>query len=168
MIEGVGDDRLRVFLYHFPAQAVLGFTLELVGRLRDAFPQVIAGVKDSSNEWSNTSALLDAFPDLSIFSGSEVFMLDNLRKNGPGCITASVNVNARPMRQLVDNVQSPEAEDLQAEITATRKLIQQHPMIPMLKRILASRHNDEDWCTVRPPLRQLDVHAGQDVVDKLG
>ena len=45
LIERVGDDRLRIFLYHIPPQTQIGFSPELIARLLDAYPRTIAGTK---------------------------------------------------------------------------------------------------------------------------
>ncbi|MDP6953496.1 MAG: dihydrodipicolinate synthase family protein, partial [Alphaproteobacteria bacterium] len=82
VIEQVGDARLKVYLYHIPPQAQLGFSLDLIGRLVKAYPDTVVGLKDSSGDWSNTKAIIDAFPDFATFSGSEVFLLDNQRAGG--------------------------------------------------------------------------------------
>src|SRR5262245_3000224 len=37
LIESVGDDRLKVYLYHIPPVAQVGFSLSLIGRLHKAF-----------------------------------------------------------------------------------------------------------------------------------
>ena len=97
VIDRVGSSALRIFLYHIPPQTVLGLSLALVGRLIKAYPQTVVGLKDSSGDWNNTAALLDAFPDFAVFPGSEVFLLDGLRKGGVGCITATGNVNVPGM-----------------------------------------------------------------------
>ena len=93
VIDKVGSSALKLFLYHIPPMAVVGFSLDLVGRLIRAYPETVVGLKDSSGDWSNTAALLDRFPGFAVFPGSEVFLLDGLRKGGAGCITASGNVN---------------------------------------------------------------------------
>src|SRR5690349_18640904 len=54
VVERVGDARLRVYLYHIPPVAVVGITPRLVERLLKAYPTAIAGMKDSSGDWSNT------------------------------------------------------------------------------------------------------------------
>ena len=163
VIERVGDSRLRVYLYHIPPVAQVGFSVEVVGRLIEAFPGIVVGLKDSSGDWSNTEALLKAFPGFATFSGSEVFLLENLRGGGAGTITATGNVNLAAIRMLYESWQSDGADALQAEITDVRKAIQAFPAIPALKAILASYHNDQAWRTVRPPL--LDLEAEQ--ADKL-
>jgi 4-hydroxy-tetrahydrodipicolinate synthase len=156
VIDRVGSLALRLFLYHIPPMAVVGFSLDLVGRLIAAYPETVVGLKDSSGAWSNTAALLDRFPGFAVFPGSEVFLLDALRKGAPGCITASGNVNVPGIRKLYDNWRGPQADAMQAEITALRQALQAYPMVPALKRIVAHYHNDPAWAAVRPPLVPLD------------
>src|SRR6478735_6946310 len=61
IVERVGDPRLRIYLYHIPPVAVVGITPGLVERLLAAYPNAIAGMKDSSGDWNNTKTFLDAF-----------------------------------------------------------------------------------------------------------
>jgi 4-hydroxy-tetrahydrodipicolinate synthase len=134
---------------------VLGLSLDLVERLAKAYPNTVVGLKDSSGDWNNTAALLDRFPGFAIFPGSEVFLLDGLRKGGAGCITATGNVNVPGIRKVYENWKTSQADALQAEITLARKTIQAYPMVPALKRIVAHFHNDPEWATVRPPMLPL-------------
>ena len=57
VIEGVGDDRLKIYLYHIPPVAQIGFSLRLIGRLIEEFPDTVVGLKDSSGDWANTAAI---------------------------------------------------------------------------------------------------------------
>ncbi|MGD9830685.1 MAG: dihydrodipicolinate synthase family protein, partial [Hyphomicrobiaceae bacterium] len=66
VIEQVGDDRLKVYLYHIPPVAQVGIPLPLIARLRAAFPDTVVGLKDSSGDWSNTKAILDANPGFEV------------------------------------------------------------------------------------------------------
>ena len=168
VIDRVGSPTLRLFLYHIPPMAVIGFSLDLVGRLISAYPETVVGLKDSSGDWSNTAALLERFPGFAVFPGSEVFLLDALRKGGAGCITASGNVNVPGIRRLYDNWQGPQAEALQAEITTLRNTLQAYPMVPALKRVVAHYHNDPNWAAVRPPLVSLDPAQSASLIADLG
>ncbi len=47
VVQRVGDARLRIYLYHIPPVAVVGITPKLVERLLAAYPDAIAGMKDS-------------------------------------------------------------------------------------------------------------------------
>ena len=107
VIDKVASPALKVYLYHIPPMAVVGFSLNLVGRLIEAYPETVVGLKDSSGDWSNTAALLDRFPGFAVFPGSETFLLDALRKGGAGCITASGNVNVPGIRKVYENWQGP-------------------------------------------------------------
>lgn len=156
-IDRVGDERLKVYLYHIPPMAQVGFSLEVIGRLTEAYPGIVVGLKDSSGDWSNTEAILKAFPGFATFCGSEVFLLETLRGGGAGCITATGNVNVAQIRQLYDLWQTPQAGALQERITALRKSIQAYPVIPALKAIVAKARDDTGWAQVRPPLEQLSA-----------
>ena len=150
-IECVGDDRLKVYLYHIPPVAQVGFSLSLIGRLLREFPDTVKGLKDSSGDWSNTAAILAEYPQLEVFPGSEVFLLDGLKGGAKGCISATCNVSAKAIRNVYDNWKTPEAAGLQAGITALRKAIQAYPMIPVLKAVIAHYRGDPGWAAVRPP-----------------
>jgi len=162
VIDRIADARLRVYLYHIPPQAVIGFPVDLVGRLIDAYPGVVVGLKDSSGDWSYSEALLAACPGFRVLSGSETFLLDNLRHGGGGCITATGNVNARRIRAVHDAWQAgaDDADALQAEISAIRACIQAKPVIPTLKHLVAHYRDDPGWAAVRPPFRSLPAADG--------
>jgi 4-hydroxy-tetrahydrodipicolinate synthase len=168
VIDKVGSPALKLFLYHIPPMAVVGYSLDLVGRLITAYPETVVGLKDSSGDWSNTAALLERFPGFAVFPGSEVFLLDGLRKGAAGCITASGNVNVPGIKKVYDNWRGPQAEALQAEITTLRNTLQAYPMVPALKRIVAHYHNDPNWATVRPPLVPLDPAQSAALIADLG
>jgi 4-hydroxy-tetrahydrodipicolinate synthase len=157
VIERVGDERLRVYLYHIPPVTQVPISLKLIGRLLSRYPGIVAGAKDSSGDWSNTKAMLDEFgkAGFDVFPGSEQFLLDGMRAGGVGCISATANVNPGPIDQVFKNWRSAEADKLQAGISATRKIMQKYPMIPALKSVVAHFGNDAEWRRVRPPLVEL-------------
>ncbi len=155
-IQRIADDRLQVYLYHIPPQTVFGFSLDLIGRLTNAYPGTIAGIKDSSGDWDNMAAILKNFPDLRMFPGSESFMLEGLRHGAAGCITASANVNPAQLRELYDNWETPEADAMQDAISAIRMIIQGYPIVPALKEIVAHFKNDDAMRMTRPPFTAMD------------
>jgi 4-hydroxy-tetrahydrodipicolinate synthase len=113
--------------------------------------------------------MLERFKDrgFDVFPGSEVFLLDGLRAGGKGCITATGNVNPGPISEVFRNWRSTGADQLQAGITATRKIMQKVPMIPALKAVTAHFANDPQWKTVRPPLTELTPEQEKQVVTEL-
>jgi 4-hydroxy-tetrahydrodipicolinate synthase len=169
VIERVGDERLQVYLYHIPPVSQVPITLGLIERLLKSYPGIVAGVKDSSGDWSNTKAMLDEFArsGFDVFAGSEVFLLDTLRNGGKGCITATGNVNPGAIDNVYRHWRSGEADALQAGITATRKIVQSQPMIPALKAIVAHYGNDPHWRSCRPPLIELTPAQEQALMGEL-
>lgn len=161
LIEEVADNRLRLYLYNFPRMTAVPLSLDLIARLLTAYPDQVAGLKDSSGDIANTKAVVSAFPSLEVFSGSEALLAETLAAGGAGCISASANVAAGPIRQLYDDLQSGPAGESAARVAAIREAIQRQPLIPFLKAIVAHYREDAQWSVVRPPLETMpeDVAA---------
>src|SRR5262249_27894268 len=169
VMERVGETRLRVYLYHIPPVAQVPITLGLVERLLKAYPAQTAGMKDSSGDWNNTKAFLDAFSGsgFDVFAGSETFLLANMRGGGAGCISATANVHPRPIARLFETWRGPDADAQQARLDEIRGVFQSFPMIPALKAAIAHYGQDRSWATVRPPLVELTVEQVKALVTTL-
>ncbi|HTK92732.1 MAG TPA: dihydrodipicolinate synthase family protein [Verrucomicrobiae bacterium] len=169
VIERVGDARLRVYVYHIPPVSQVPITLNLIARLLKAYPQAVAGVKDSSGDWANTKAMLDAFATsgFDVFAGSETFLLANMRGGGKGCISATANVNPGPIARLHATWQGADADAQQARLDEIRGTFQKFPMIPALKAAIAHYGSDPAWATVRPPLVNLAAEPAAALVAEL-
>jgi len=167
LIERVGEQGLRLYLYHIPPFAHVGFSLALIERLLKRYPKTIAGLKDSSGDFSNTLAVIKNFPELRVFPGSEAFLLDGLRAGGAGCITATGNINARAIKEVHLRWLQPEADDLQAAITRRRKLVEAYPLISAVKAVLAARYADASWSRVRAPLLPLESARARQLMEQL-
>jgi 4-hydroxy-tetrahydrodipicolinate synthase len=169
VIERVGDRRLRVYLYHIPPVAQVPITLALIERLRKAYPDNVAGIKDSGGDWANTKAVLDAFgkSDFDVFPGSETFLLAGMRAGAVGCISATANVNPGAIARLHATWQSPDADAQQKRLDEIRSIMQGYVMIPALKAAIAHYGHDPAWATVRPPLVALGAAQASDLVAKL-
>ncbi len=167
VIDEIDDDRLRVYLYHIPPISQVGFSLDLIDRLRKEFPEIVVGLKDSSGDWDNMQAILERFPDFELFPGSEAFLLDGLRAGGVGTISASANVNGAMMRKLFDDWQSESADEVQAQIIAIRKTLQGYPLIPVMKALMAHYRADEAWAVLRAPNMALDSATARRAVKQL-
>ena len=136
-------------------------------RLAETYPDNVVGLKDSSGVWTYTETLLKCLPGFGVFSGSEVFLQNNLMNGGSGTITASANVNATLIRSLFDNWSGSDGTTKQTQVTKIREIIQKYPLIPALKAILADNLGDESWVNVRPPLIPLPTDARQRLIREL-
>lgn len=153
VIERVGNEDLRIYLYHIPPIAHVGISPHLVERLVKNYPDTVVGIKDSSGDWGNTDALLNlGLDDFRVFAGSETFLLQNMKGGGAGCISATANINPGAIHELFENWQDNHAAKMQASLDAVRAVVQNYPVIPALKVIIAEFRKDAQWGTVRPPL----------------
>jgi 4-hydroxy-tetrahydrodipicolinate synthase len=159
VIERVGDDSLRLYLYHIPQMTGVDLGLPLISHLIDAYPGVVVGTKDSSGDRERIMTLCREFPDFSVLAGTETLLLETLRSGGEGCISATVNVTSRLARQVYDahvSGKDDEAEVLQERLTQLRASIETYPVIPALKQLMARLTGDQEWRNIRPPLSGLD------------
>ena len=128
---------------------------------------ILRGLKDSSGDWSNTATLLERFPQLSIFPGSERFLLQGLAAGAPGCISATANYDAGLIAQVIETPTGRDRERLARKMVAIRTAFEKHPVIPALKFIQARRSGNPVWREVRPPLRPLSDAAGTELLAAL-
>src|SRR6266480_470926 len=164
VVQRVGDARLKIYVYHIPSVAIVSVTPRLIERLLKAYPNAIAGMKDSSGDWNNTKTFLEAFADngFDVFVGSESFLLANMRNGGAGTISATANVNPAAIHELY-NVASAVSADVdlqpqQAQLNVVREVFSSRKfssMIAALKQAIAIYANDPEWARVRPPLIEL-------------
>lgn len=167
VIQRVGDKKLRVYLYHFPRQSGVPLSLALIERLLKAYPGVVVGIKDSSGEFANMEAMIRAFPGFDVFTGTEAFLLKLLRLGGAGCISANASVNGAAMVELFRRWRDSDAEGLQDALVAFRVALQDFPLIPALKALVARASGDQSWRITRPPLMDLSIDAEDEVVKRL-
>jgi 4-hydroxy-tetrahydrodipicolinate synthase len=167
VIDRVGDDRLRIYLYHFPQMSAVPLSIALVGRLREAFPGIVVGMKDSSGDREHLEAVLRAFPGFGMFAGNETLLLANLRAGGAGCISATSNVNPAAIDRLFQRWQEEDADSMQASLNDVRLAVQQFPLVPALKKIVSHYTRDPEWNRLRPPLVELGAADGQKLIHDL-
>ena len=161
VVQRVGDTRLKIYLYHIPPVAIVGITPKLVELLLKAYPNAIAGMKDSSGDWNNTKTFLDAFGKngFDVFVGSESFLLANMRNGGVGTISATANVNPAAIHKLYRQWNTADdADQQQSKLNVVREVFSSRKfpsMIAALKQAIAIYRNHSDWSRVRPPLVEL-------------
>jgi 4-hydroxy-tetrahydrodipicolinate synthase len=153
VIEAVGDNRLRVLLYHIPQVTRVPLSVDLVARLAKAFPGIIAGVKDSSGDLANTQALLARVPQLAILVGHEPHLPQAIRAGGAGTICGVANTYPALVRALLSpNVTKADEERIATFIDISFR----QPLLPAFKTIVAAQTGDASWHAMCPPHLPLD------------
>ncbi|MEQ8898980.1 MAG: dihydrodipicolinate synthase family protein [Roseovarius sp.] len=170
LIEAVGSDRLKLCLYHIPQMAGIGVSPALAARLNEAFPEVVVAYKDSSGNWENTRAVIKAAPGISVFPGSESFLVEAVKLGGGGCISASCNSNVAAIRGVYDLAAAGKWDEAEAALGPAilhRKAVQDGGLIPALKALKARQSGDARWLNLRPPLENADPALGERLAETL-
>jgi len=145
-----------LFGYHIPQVSGVGFSLDLLARLREAFPNFV-GIKDSSGDPAHAEALGERFgDDLLVLNGNDRLLTHALAHHAGGAITALANLASPFARRVWDAHQQGEAApEAQATLNAARDALEAFPpFAPTVKALLHALHGFPRWA-VRPPLLPL-------------
>lgn len=143
--------------YHFPNVAGIGFSLELLARLKDAFPVQFAGIKDSSHDPALASALGRQFgSDFVALTGTDSYLHLAMQNQAAGCITAPANLISPDLREVWDAMnEGRDASEAQTRVTKQRHLLEKYPPFPpTLKALMHRIHEFPKW-SVKPPLENM-------------
>ena len=152
--------------YHFPNVAGIGFSIELLARLKQEFPTQFAGIKDSSHDADLARTLGETFgSDLAVFSGTDSYLQLAMQSHAAGCITAPANVLSPGLREIWDLMnEGKDASQAQANVKRQREIIDKYPPFPpTLKALLHRLHSFPRW-NVKPPLVSLAPELEEQVV----
>jgi 4-hydroxy-tetrahydrodipicolinate synthase len=148
----------QVILYHIPPATQIPLSIELIDRLRQAWSDVVCGVKDSGGDWSYSHALLSAHRELTILIGDERLLAAGMRAGASGSISGLANFCPETLKSIVEYGD----ENLRVETLASQ--IVKDAVTPAIKALIAHRRRDSGWMTVRPPLVRCSTDAAARLV----
>jgi 4-hydroxy-tetrahydrodipicolinate synthase len=152
VIQRVGGD-IKIYLYNFPQQSAIPFSVDFIGRLLKANPGKVQGIKDSTGNYENSLAYVEAFArdGFEVYAGDDSLLKPLLEKGSAGSITAASNVNCTIGGKVYANWDNAAGAAAQEVLTATRKAVTSVPLIPGLKALVARNTGDARWLNIRPP-----------------
>ena len=158
VVRGIGDDGLKLLLYHFPAMSTFGFSHAAVAELVRRHPGQVVGIKDSSGDLAHAIGLARAFPALAILVGAEPHVAPVMLEGGSGSVNGLANVAPGLMRRVIDAPGAVSAADVQlmASLLGLLGVMPDLPFVGVYKTMLAEQTGDDTWLNVRPPLNPLD------------
>ena len=154
----VGEGLRDVILYHIPSLTGISLSIELIARLRTAFPAAITGVKDSAADAQASMRLIDAHGDLAILVGDETYLGRACAAGAAGSICGLANL----VPEAIIAVAASGRDD--PRIQALVDAINRHPMIPIVKALVAHLRREPAWATTAPPLPTLPAAAVREVL----
>jgi 4-hydroxy-tetrahydrodipicolinate synthase len=158
VLMGLGPKASNVILYHIPQVTSVGLSMDLIDRLKKAFPRQVTGVKDSSGDWDNAQALLERHGELHILIGDERLLARAMTLGASGAISGLLNIAPDLMQPLLDGIEEP-------RVNAMVEQVLPYAVTAAVKALVGLRRNDPvAWSRMRAPLASL----GEADVRKLG
>lgn len=158
VFKAIGAPLKNVILYHIPSQTQVALSTDLVARLREAFPGVITGVKDSSGDWATAQKFLAEHGDISILIGDERLLPQAMAKGAEGSICGTSNFMAHLLRPVIH-----EGVDDKI-VTQIVDAVVSNPVNPAVKTLTAHVKNDPAFVQMRAPLVALEADAAAKLI----
>jgi 4-hydroxy-tetrahydrodipicolinate synthase len=155
--------------YHFPDVAGIGFSVPLLARLKDTYPQQFVGIKDSSHDPHLAQGLGDMFgEELLVLTGTDSYLTLALENHAGGCITAPANLLSPGLREIWNLHQAgKDPSEAQERVNRQRHILDQYPPFPpTIKALLHRLHGLPRWA-VRPPLVEMTAEAEDTLAKQL-
>jgi 4-hydroxy-tetrahydrodipicolinate synthase len=152
--------------YHFPHVAGIGFSLDLLARLKDAFPTQFAGIKDSSHDIDLARTIGETFGhDLVALTGTDTYLQMAMENKAAGCITAPANLISPDLREVWEGMTAGQGiAAAQERVNEQRHVLEKYlPFPPTLKALLHRLHGFPRW-SVKPPLEVIPKEIEEKVV----
>jgi dihydrodipicolinate synthase/N-acetylneuraminate lyase len=137
----------------------IGFSLELLERLKEKYPLQFAGIKDSSHDKDFATAVGQKFgKDLFVLNGTDTYLHHALQNNAQGAITAPANLISDNLRKIWDlHHEGKDPTEIQNKVNEQRHFLEKYaPIAPILKGLLHKIHGLPQW-SVRFPLEDADA-----------
>jgi 4-hydroxy-tetrahydrodipicolinate synthase len=155
--------------YHFPNVAGIGFSVDLLSRLKDAFPIQFAGIKDSSHDANLARTLGEKFGhDLVVLTGTDSYLQMAMENKAAGCITAPANLISPDLREVWDGMRAgQDISAAQKRVDEQRHILEKYPPFPpTLKALLHRLHGLPKW-NVKPPLESVSTELEEQALKEL-
>ncbi|MBL4767617.1 MAG: dihydrodipicolinate synthase family protein [Rhodobacteraceae bacterium] len=161
LVEKIARDDLRIYLYHFPQMSMAPLSTTLVTNLRKAFGPIIAGLKDSSGDFEQSRAFVEATggiaEDFDVLPSSEAMLWDGLSIGTAGIISGSTNAFGAKAQVALQAPEGPKRDAAMVAVRAARTIAGKYPLMSAMKTVEAWRSGDDDWLRMTPPLVPLSA-----------
>ena len=147
LLSSTGPLRATIVLYNFPRMSGITFHPELVDRLIRAFPGVVGGMKDSSNDVALQREILARHPSLRVFPSTEATLLEAKAYGAAGCISGSVALWPQAAHAAYASGDTSAA----GAIREARAALEGAPLIAQVRARVAAARNDDVWLRSMPP-----------------
>ena len=162
VFDRVTDAPLRVYLYHIPQVSGVALSHRVIRALKERYPQVIVGIKDSGCQREASLKLADEFIDrVMVYVGNEPDLQTLGARGSSGAVSGVANIMPRLVQRLVGHFDAPQAAQDQQRVIRLLEILGGYGLTAAFKGVMALLHDDPGWMRVRPPLVALSDNEYQ-------
>ena len=153
--------QINIILYNFEKLFNYKFSIEIIEKLVNDFPEQIVGVKDSSYNLYEKLKIKNFL----IFPGSETKLLKGLELGCSGIISAVCNVTGVLARKVYDDFDSKKKQTFNERLCLIRSIFDNYNLISGLHSFMSIE--DKKFKVVLPPLALLSDNDQKELLAKL-
>lgn len=155
VIQKIDNPNLKVILYHIPQLSGVPLTINVIKTLRNEFPEIVVGVKESEGNLAFVKTILETLPGFKVFVANEKQIIEAIHLGAVGAICGIANLYPELICSLY-NQGKKEYSSNPRSIEKIFEVLRGGSFIPLAKALMEKRQK-ESWHFVRPPLVALDA-----------
>ncbi len=157
----------KVALYNIPKLSGVEITDPVIEALLERYPSMLLGVKDTSGSIDQTRHFIERFPELSIFSGTDLYVEQAALSGAKGNVSAAANVFPHILKSIFHSVKEGKpATSTQDRLSEIRRTLDRYPSHSAIKHALGY-FAGLPLSFVRPPLRDLTPSEAEEAIGSL-
>lgn len=150
-------DSLQIVLYHIPKYSGVPITLPVIRALREEFPDVVVGIKESEGNLAFAKEVLSTFLGFKLFAGNELQISEAVSLGAFGGISGMAN--AYP--ELICSLFESSSNEV---IQGIMRVLKNYPTFPAIKKLLENQKGAA-WKLLRPPLIPLEKEESEKLIE---
>jgi 4-hydroxy-tetrahydrodipicolinate synthase len=166
IIQRVCNPDLRMILYHIPQFSGVALNVNIITTLREEFPTIVIGMKDSEGNLSLIKEVLDQCPGFKVFMGREQILSEAVKLGAVGGISGMANAFPELLCSLYEYGKDQRKPNRNDEVKCISEMMKDYPIFPALKSIIENRRGSQ-WHSLRPPLVSLNKEQKQALIHAL-
>ncbi len=165
IIQKVNDPNLRIILYHIPQFSGVPITLGIIAVLRQEFPEIVVGLKESEGNLAWMKRIIAAHPGFKVFVGNEKQIIEAVHCGAAGSICGIANLYPELICSLYFQGKQNSQEN-PTQLNDFFEAMKGYHFISVFKAWM-EKSKGEAWHCIRPPLLPLNTEQKNAFISKL-
>jgi len=165
----ISNTNAKIIIYHIPQFTGVPITRSVIKPLREEYPEIFIGLKESEGNPQLAKSLIEDFPGFKVLIGNERQLIEGLRNGACGTICGVGNIYPELVCSVYKMGLQPASSGLTnpPELDLFRTVLGKLSLVASLKAVLEKRNGNGVWSRVRPPLVPLAPQERTTFIDEL-